>query len=148
MKSVMPPSDFVADRKINYRFIGMSALVGALSGAAAIASYLFMYKGTNFTSARSCALISYSICMAAFAVLRHSDEAPIRTFLGSDLLSKISVALFAFLPMILVFIPFVNTAFGFAGIDILALLISAATGILPAAAYFFISHFIKFGNQD
>lgn len=148
MKSVMPPSDFVADRKINYRFIGMSALFGALSGAVAIASYLLMYDGTNFAPARSCALISYSVCSAAFAVLRHSDESPIKTFLGSDMISKISVALFAFLPMLLVFIPFVNAAFGFAAIDVLALLISTATGILPAAAYFFISHFIKFDHQD
>ncbi len=148
MKSVMPPSDFVADRKINYRFIGMSALFGALSGAVAVASYLFMYKGTNFEPARSCAFISYAVCSAAFAVLRHSYESPIRTFLEADTMSKVSVALFAFMPIVLVYIPFVNAAFGLAAIDVLALLISAATGILPAAAFFFISHFIKFDHQD
>ena len=36
MRSVMPPSEFVAERKINYRFIGGAALFGALSGAVAI----------------------------------------------------------------------------------------------------------------
>lgn len=148
MRSVMPPSDFVADRKINYRFIGMSALFGALSGAVAVASYLFMYKGTNFEPARSCAFISYAVCSAAFAVLRHSYESPIRTFLDADTMPKVSVALFAFLPIALVYIPLVNAAFGLAAIDILALLISAATGILPAAAFFFVSHFIKFDHQD
>jgi len=148
MKSVMPPSDFVTERKINYRFLGKAALFGALSGAVAIASYLFMHNGTNFESARSCALISYSICSAAFAVLRHSEVSPIKTFLGSGMMSKVSVALFAFLPIVLALVPFVNTAFGFASTDVLALLISIATGILPAAAYFFISHFIKFDDQD
>lgn len=148
MKSKMPPSGFVAERKINYRFIGKAALFGALSGAVSIASYLFMYKGTNFEFARSCALISYSVCSAGFAVLRHSEESPIKTFLDSDMMSKVSVALFAFLPIVLVFVPFVNTAFGFAGIDLLALIISIATGILPAVAYFFISHFTKFDHQN
>ncbi|MBD5130703.1 MAG: cation-transporting P-type ATPase [Ruminococcaceae bacterium] len=143
IRSVMPPSEFVAARKINYRFIGGSALFGALSGAAAIASYLFMNSGTDFGVARSCALISYSFCSAAFAVLRHSDEEPFMTFGRSGMSAKAAAAVFA-LSILLVYIPFVNAAFGFAAIDILALLISAATGILPAAAYYFIRHFIKF----
>ena len=143
MRSVMPPSEFVAERKINYRFIGGAALFGALSGAVAIASYLLMYNGTNFESARSCALISYSFCSAAFAVLRHSDEEPFRAFSGAGTLAKAAVATFAFIPILLVYIPLVNTAFGFAAIDILALLISVATGILPAAAYYFARHFFK-----
>ena len=143
MRSVMPPSEFVAERKINYRFIGGAALFGALSGAVAIVSYLLMYNGTNFESARSCALISYSFCSAAFAVLRHSDEEPFRAFSGAGTLAKAAVATFAFIPILLVYIPLVNTAFGFAAIDILALLISVATGILPAAAYYFARHFFK-----
>ena len=143
MRSVMPPSEFVAERKINYRFIGGAALFGALSGAVAIASYLLMYNGTNCESARSCALISYSFCSAAFAVLRHSDEEPFRAFSGAGTLAKAAVATFAFIPILLVYIPLVNTAFGFAAIDILALLISVATGILPAAAYYFARHFFK-----
>lgn len=143
MRSVMPPSEFVAERKINYRFIGGAAFFGALSGAVAIASYLLMYNGTNFESARSCALISYSFCSAAFAVLRHSDEEPFRAFSGAGTLAKAAVATFAFIPILLVYIPLVNTAFGFAAIDILALLISVATGILPAAAYYFARHFFK-----
>ena len=139
MRSVMPPSEFVAERKINYRFIGGAAFFGAV----AIASYLLMYNGTNFESARSCALISYSFCSAAFAVLRHSDEEPFRAFSGAGTLAKAAVATFAFIPILLVYIPLVNTAFGFAAIDILALLISVATGILPAAAYYFARHFFK-----
>lgn len=144
MRSVMPPSKFVAARRINYRFIGSAALIGALSGAAAIASYLFMYKGTNFEFARSCSLISYSFCTAAFAVMRHSMSSPFKTFISSGLLAKASVAAIAVLSVILVFIPFINTAFGFASIDFLAVLISILTGILPAAAFFFVNYFIKF----
>lgn len=144
MRSVMPPSEFVAARKINYRFIGLAALIGALCGTAAIASYLFMYSDTNFEFARSCALISFSICTAAFAVMRHSMPSPFKTFASSSLLSKVSVAAIAALPVILAFIPFINTAFGFASIDFLAVLISILTGILPAAAFFFVNYFIKF----
>ena len=87
--------------------------------------------------------ISYSFCSAAFAVLRHSDEEPFRAFSGAGTLAKAAVATFAFIPILLVYIPLVNTAFGFAAIDILALLISVATGILPAAAYYFARHFFK-----
>lgn len=143
MRSVMPPSEFVAERKINYRFIGGAALFGALSGAVAIASYLFMFNGTNFNSARSCALISYAFCSSAFAVLRHSDEEPFREFSRAGMLAKVSVAVFAFAPVFLVYVPFVNSVFGFEAIDILALLISVAMGILPAAAYYFARHFFK-----
>lgn len=144
MRSIMPPSEFVAERKLNFRFIGGAALFGALSGAVAIVSYLLMYNGTNFESARSCAFISYSFCSAAFAVLRHSDEEPFKFFGSAGILAKVSAAIFAFLPIILVYIPGVNMAFGFAEIDILALVISVATGILPAAAYYFAKHLFKF----
>lgn len=144
MRSVMPPSEFVAVRKLNYRFIGAAALFGALSGAAAIVSYLLMYNGTNFESARSCALISYSFCTAGFAVLRHSYLSPFKVFASAGLAAKISVAAIALLPVVFAFVPFINTAFGFASIDFLAVLISLLTGILPAAAFFFINHFIKF----
>lgn len=144
MRSVMPPSEFVAERKLNFRFIGGAALFGVLSGVVAVASYLLMYSGPNYESARSCALISYSICSAAFAVLRHSDEEPFKFFGSAGILAKASVFVFAFLPIILVYIPVLNTAFGFAAIDVPALLISVATGILPAAAYYFAKHLFKF----
>lgn len=143
MRSVMPPSEFVAERKINFRFIGGAALFGALSGAVATASYL-LYNGTDFECARSCAFISYAFCSAAFAVLRHSEEEPFRAFLDSETLSKVSVAAFALAPIFLVYIPLVNKAFGFAQIEVLDLLISVAMGILPPAAYYFAKHFFKF----
>lgn len=142
IKSVMPPSEFVAARKINFRFIGSTALFGVLSGTVAIASYLFMYNA-NLGFARSCALISYLICTAAFAVLRHSESSPIKVFIGAGRIAQLSVGIIAVLPVVLVYVPFVNAAFGLDAIDILALFISVVTGILPAIAYFFIKHFIK-----
>lgn len=144
MRSVMPPSEFVAERKINFRFIGGAALFGALSGAVAVASYLFMYNGNNFEFSRSCAFISYAFCSAAFAVLRHSEEEPFKAFMNAGTLAKASVAAFALVPILLVYIPFVNKSFGFESVDVLALLISIATGILPAAAYYFAKHFFRF----
>ncbi|MCM1165837.1 MAG: HAD family hydrolase [Lachnospiraceae bacterium] len=143
MRSVMPPSEFVAERKLNYRFIGGAALFGFLSGAVAIVSYLLMYNG-NIENARSCALIAYSFCSAAFAVLRHSDEEPFRAFIRTGTAAKVAVAVFALAPIVLVYVPFINSAFGLAEVNVLALLISAATGILPAAAYYFAKHFIGF----
>ncbi|MDE7361728.1 MAG: HAD family hydrolase [Oscillospiraceae bacterium] len=144
MRSVMPPSEFVAERKINFRFIGGAALFGVLSGAVAVASYLFMYNGSNFEFSRSCAFISYAFCSASFAVLRHSEEEPFKTFMSAGTLAKASVAAFALVPILLVYIPFINKSFGFEQVDVLALLISIATGILPAAAYYFAKHFFKF----
>lgn len=148
MKYDMPPSKYMAERKINYRFIGEAALFGALSGAVAIASYLFMYNGSNFEFARSCSLISYSICTAAFALLRFSDDFSINTFIKLKTPAKICIGVMAFLPILMIYIPFVNVTFGLAAIDILALLISIVTGLLPAIVYLFIRFFFKFNRTD
>lgn len=148
MRNDMPPSEFMAVRKINYRFIGAAALFGALSGGVAIASYLFMYNGSNFEFARSCSLISYSICSASFVLLRFSFENPIKGFISLKTPAKVCIGIMALLPILLIYIPFVNTTFGLAAIDILALLISIITGLLPAIAYFFIEHFVKFNEFD
>ncbi len=144
MKLMMPPSEFVAYRKLNFRFIGGAALFGALSGAVAISSYLFMYNGSNYGFARSCSLISYCFCTAAFIFLRHLGNDPIKSCLSWSKLAIISVAALILLPILLVYIPFVNAAFGLTAIDFLALVISIISGVLPAIAYFFIKFFFKF----
>ena len=144
MASIMPPSDFVTSSKINLRFVGSSALFGALSGAVAIASYLFMYNGTNSGYARSCALISFAFCTAAFCLLRTSDSNPFKAFASSGKAAYICMAVTILLPILLVYIPFVNSAFGLMMIDPLALFICVITGLLPAIAYYFIRYFIKF----
>lgn len=148
MRNDMPPSEFMATRKINYRFIGGAALFGALSGGVAIASYLFMYTGFNFELARSCSLISYSICSASFALLRFSFENPIKGFISLKTPAKVSIGIMALFPVLLIYVPFINSTFGLAAVDILALLISVITGLLPAIAYFFIDHFMKFNEYD
>lgn len=147
MKLNMPPSEFMATRKINYRFIGRAVLFGFLSGAVAIASYMLMYNGTNSDFARSCSLISYCICTALFAVVRLSADSPFVVFIKSKSIRKISIAVMAILPILLVYIPFINSMFGLAAIDILAMLISIVSGIVPPLAYVFITHFIKPGER-
>lgn len=142
-KSVMPPSEFVANRKLNLRFIGGAALFGALSGAVAAASYLFMYNGSDFGFARSCSLITYCFCTAAFILLRHMGSDSIKEFLSESLIAKLSVLIIMVLPILLVYIPVVNSAFGLGAIDILALFICIISGVLPAIAYFFIKFFFK-----
>lgn len=142
-KMVMPPSEFVANRKLNLRFIGGAALFGALSGAVAAASYLLMYNGSNFGFPRSCSLITYCFCTASFIFLRHLGEGSFKEVMSSSLLAKLSVLIIAVLPIPLVYIPFINSAFGLGAIDVLALFISIISGILPAIAYFFIKYFFK-----
>ncbi|MDE7229575.1 MAG: HAD family hydrolase [Oscillospiraceae bacterium] len=142
-KTIMPPSEFVANRKLNLRYIGGAALFGGLSGAVAAASYLFMYNGTNFGFARSCSLITYCFCTAAFILLRHIGDDSIKNVLSASLTAKLSVIIIAVLPILLVYIPFVNSAFGLGAIDVLALVISIISGVLPAIAYFFIKYFFK-----
>lgn len=143
MKLNMPPSEFMAVRKINYRFIGGAVLFGLLSGVVAIASYMFMYNGTNSDFARSCSLISYCICTALFAIVRLSVDSPFAVYIKSEPIRKVSIAIMAIFPILLVYIPFINSAFGLAAIDILALLISIISGVLPPLAYFLITHFVR-----
>lgn len=143
IRSSMPPSEFVADKKINFPYLGKSALYGLLSGAVGIASYMFMYNSENANFARSCAFMSFVICMISFVILRFSDIDPLKTFKTAPLLQKIIPAALMIMTFMIIYIPGVNKAFGFAAIDFLELLISIATGILPAVVYFFIMNFIK-----
>lgn len=143
IKSSMPPSEFMIKRKLNLRFIGGAALFGALSGAISAAAYMFMYNGSNSDFARSCALITFCISNAGFVLLRHITDMHFKSFLDSSLIAKISVGVCAVLPILLVYIPFVNKAFRLEAVDILALFISIITGIIPAAAYFLVKHFFK-----
>ena len=143
ISSKMPPSEFVAERKINFRYIGKAALFGALSGAAATASYMFMYNMLNTGFARSCSFISLMICTTAFVVLRFSDTDPFKTFWNAPLVQKIIVGAMFAVSLLMIYIPPLNKAFGFAAVDPLALLISIATGILPPGVYFFVKRFFK-----
>ena len=144
MKDIMPPSDFVTYNKINLRFVGGAALFGALSGAVSIASYLIMYNGTNNDYARSCALISFAFCTAAFFLLRMPDTNPFKEFISSGKAAYIGLAVTVILPILMIYIPFVNSAFGLMMIDPLAFIICLITGCFPGIAYYFIRHFIKF----
>lgn len=143
MGSKMPPSEFVAERKINFPYIGKATLFGALSGAAATASYMFMNSMLDTGSARSCAFISLMISMTAFVILRFSDSEPFKMFWNTTPVQKIITGAVLLISILMVYIPPFNRAFGFAAIDVLALLISIATGILPPGVYFLIKHFIK-----
>lgn len=143
MRSNMPPSEFVSERKINFRYVGKAALFGALSGVAATASYMFMYNSTNVSYARSCAFISFIICMMSFVVLRFSASAPFKTFWSAPLVQRVIPAAIAVLSIPLTYIPAINSAFGFSGARFVEVLISIAIGLLPAGIYLFIKRFFK-----
>lgn len=141
MEYGMPPSEFVAERKLNFRFIGKSVLVGVLSGLVAAASYGL--NSVNTSNGISCALLTYFCCTAAFAVLGQSDDSPFRTLKIAGNLAKIGIAAAVLAPILLCYIPFVNTSFGLFPINFLALIVSLLTGIFPAIVYYFIKRFIK-----
>ena len=139
----MPPSGFVAERRINFTYVGKCMLAGAAAGCAATASYMFMYNVMPAGFARSCAFVSFMICTMGFVVLRFSDAEPLKTFWNAPRLQKIIVAALTMLPFLSIYIPPLNKAFGFSPIEPIALLISVATGILLPAIYFFVKHFFK-----
>ena len=103
-----------------------------------------MYNGANNDYARSCSLISFALCTAAFCVFRMSSSNPFRSFASAGKPAYIGAAVTIFLPILLVCIPGLNNAFGLALIDPLAFFICVLTGLLPAIAYYFIRHFIRF----
>lgn len=145
IRSDMPPSGFITSRRINFPYIGKAALFGALAGASGIASFMFMDNNMNLGVARSCSFVSFMICTAAFVILRFSDSEPFRAFWKVPLLYKIFAAFLILAPVLMIYIPPFNRAFGFSAADPLQLMISLATGLLPPGVYYFAKRFFKTG---
>lgn len=141
MEFGMPPSEFVAERKLNFRFIGKSLIIGAISGLVAAGS--FALNSANSANGITCALVSYYFCMTAFAILAQSDDAPFGALKNASDIAKIGLAAAVIAPILLCYIPFVNTAFGLYPIGFLALIVSVLTGVFPAIVYYFLRRFIK-----
>lgn len=144
MTGDMPPSSYVASRKINFWFLGNSVIVGLLCGAIAVASYMFMYNGANTEFARSCSFISFGVCYSLFGLFRLSFDNPVKSIFSADKRALINFGIIGLLPIVLVYIPFINTAFSLCAIDLLAMFISVVTGIIPAVGYVLIKSLIKF----
>ena len=142
IKSIMPPSGFVSEQKINFRYIGKAALFGAFAGIAATASYMFMYS-MSVEFARSCAFISFMICTLSFTILKFSDKEPLKAFWNAPTIQKIILAALLVASILVIYVPPFNRAFGFTAIYPLEMLISVATGIVIPGIYFFIKHFFK-----
>lgn len=142
MEFGMPPSEFVAERKLNFRFIGKSLIIGAISGLVAAGS--FALNSANSANGITCALVSYYFCMTAFAILAQSDDAPFGALKNASDIAKIGLAAAVIAPILLCYIPFVNTSFGLYPIGFLALIVSVLTGVFPAIVYYFLRRFIKF----
>lgn len=143
IRSDMPPSSFITHRRINFPYIGKSALFGALAGASGIASFMFMDNNMNLGVARSCSFVSFMICTAAFVILRFSDSEPFRAFWSVSFIYKLFAAVLILAPILMSYIPPFNRAFGFSQADLLQLMISLATGLLPPGVYYFAKRFFK-----
>lgn len=144
MKGKMPPSEFITSRRINYRFIILAAVVGVLCGGVSIASYMFMYNGSNVDFARSCALLSFGFCTTLFTFINLSSGNP---FIGISSAGKSAVTGVlapAVISLILVFVPGLNSIFGMTGIDMLATFISIVTGIIPPLGYVVVRSITRF----
>lgn len=141
MEYGMPPSEFVAERKLNFRFIGKALLIGAFSGLVAVGS--FALNSANYANGISCAMTTFFCCIAAFAALGQSDDFPFRTLKTASTITKAGLAAAFLAPILLCYIPFVNSAFGLYPIGFLALVVSLLTGVFPAIVYYFLRRFIK-----
>lgn len=141
MEYGMPPSEFVAHKKLNFRYIGEALIIGVLSGLVATGS--FALNNATFDNGRSCALLTLLFSLTAFAVLKQSYDSPFRTLSKTDNLTKIGIAASALVPILLCYIPFVNVSFGLHPVHFLALIVSIITGILPALVYYLIKRFVK-----
>lgn len=143
MHGSMPRSEFVSSRKINLPFLGETAVMGLLSGVAAALTYMFMYSDSNIPFARSCAFISLGFCTAAFEVLRLISARLPAALKSCGRPVYISAVVSALLPIVLSYVPGLNHVFGLYGVDILALLICAVTGLFPGTLYFVLKRFVR-----
>ncbi|MGN1119117.1 MAG: cation transporting ATPase C-terminal domain-containing protein, partial [Oscillospiraceae bacterium] len=139
----LPASKYVRGGTINVPFIVGAVLMGVISGIVAAASYMFMYKGANTEFARSCAAIALCFSMASFGILRMNKRAPGGALLRGGVAAFAALGILAIVPILLVYIPGVNTAFGLMAVDVLAMFISVATGIVPAILWYVVSRFVK-----
>lgn len=144
MKGEMPPSDFVARRKINFFFMGNTLAIGLMCGIVSAATYMFMYNSADTAFARSCAIISFTFCYSLFTLIGNSFDHPVRAVITAGKTSYIISAVIALLPIALVYIPIINEMFALTAIDGLALFISVITGLIPVIGYSIVRAFIKF----
>ena len=144
MGKSMPPSAYVTSRRINLPFIGNAALIGVLTGAVAVASYMFMYNGANTDFARSCALISFAVATAVFGLSQLSRTNPLGALVSTGKTAALPLAGIIVLSLVMVYVPGLNAACGLTAVDALAVFISVVTGLLPPLVYFFVRHFISF----
>lgn len=144
MKGKMPPSEFITSRRINYRFIILAAVVGVLCGGVSIASYMFMYNGSNVDFARSCALLSFGFCTTLFTFINLSSGNPFIGISSAGKSAVVGVLAPAVISLILVFVPGLNSIFGMTGIDMLATFISIVTGIIPPLGYVVVRSITRF----
>ena len=145
-KGKMPPSEFISSRKINRRFIILSAVVGVLCGAASIASYMFMYNdtGTNVDFARSCSLLAFGFSTSLFTFINMPSGNPFIGLAQGGKTAVIGVLSPAVIALLLVFIPGLNSVFGLTGIDMLATFISIVTGVIPPLGYVIVRSLVRF----
>lgn len=144
LKKNMPPSEYVIQNKINYRFILQTALYGIIVGVGAIASYFFMYSGRTVEFARSCAFISFGISLALMTLHNFNTESILDSIKHIDKKAAIILGGTVLMPILLVYIPFVNTAFGLEAVDFVALVISVLCGVVLPAFYVLIKRLAKF----
>lgn len=140
----MPPSDYVARKKINISYLANALVTGILCGAASVAAYMFMYNGGNTDFARSCSFISFCVSFGIFGIITISPEKPFKALTGARGMARYTFAALVIAPVFMVYIPFINSAFGLTAIDALALFISVLTGIIPVVGYVIVKTLIKF----
>ncbi len=133
--SELPPSSYVARKKLNFWFIGKILLTGVIIGGISLASYLFMYNGSNTDFARSCAFVTMNVALAGFAVLNAADKKPVKAVLSMGVVTWVILAAMVVLPIVLIYVPFVNDCFALDAVDFMALMFSIAPGVVAVGGF-------------
>lgn len=139
---LIKPSAFVSRRKLNIPFIVDAALFTLFAAVSSEVTYMFMYNSNNSNYARSCALVTFCISTALSGLVRASNNSP-KNLLRLKLISVFCELIIIILPILLIYIPVVNSAFGLMQIDFLAFVISAVTGIILHIVYLIIRKLLR-----
>ncbi len=103
-----------------------------------------MYIGANADFARSCSLVSFCVSYGLFGLMGMSHEKPLKAITSTRGMTLYIFLSFIILPVLMIYIPFINSAFGLTAVDGLALFISMLTGIIPIVGYIIVKYLIRF----
>lgn len=142
LRSDLTSSGFIGKGVMNKKFFILPAVQGALLGAGLV---LFSMLSSELGAAQNSAafLVQFITGLVTMAMVNYSDSSFLQ-LLRSQKRKSILCTLGVFvLPFVLTYIPFLNSAFGLASLDVFMMFISAAIGFVLQIWY----EFVKYKNR-